>query len=90
MLLLVLAHIQVCGAASVRDLMELTGYSRTAMFRLLRMAKEELDVSVESVRGRGYEIRGWGVLNGKAVVIRHGGTVRKWIEKKSSRKPKGV
>ena len=89
-LLRVLAYIEVSGVARIRDLMDFTGYSRTAMFRLLRMAKDELDVSVEAVRGRGYVIRDWGVLSGKAVVSRHGAEVKTWTEKKSSRKSRSA
>ena len=85
-LLRVLAYIEVSGVARIFDLMALTGYSRTAMFRLLRMAKDELDVSVEAVRGRGYVIRDWGMLSGTAVVSRHESEVKTWAEKKSSQK----
>ncbi len=85
-LLRVLAYIEVSGMARMRDLMGLTGYSRTAMFRLLRMAKDELDVGIETVQGRGYVIRDWGVLSGKAVVSRHESEVKTWSDKKSSRK----
>ena len=73
-LLKVLAFIAIGDGPKIRDLMDLTGYSRTAMFRLLKVAKDELDVTVESVRGKGYVIANWGVLREKAVVARHGGT----------------
>lgn len=87
---MVLACIEVAGVAKIRDLMELTGYSRTAIFRLLRVAKDELDVRVEWVRGKGYVVRDWGVLSGKAVVSRQGEGVRAWIAKKSSKQATGA
>lgn len=74
-LLRILAMIEISGQAKIRDLSLFIGYSRTATFRLLRVAKIELGVSVESVRGRGYVIKSWGVLNDKAVVARHGDNV---------------
>lgn len=89
-LLLVLAYIAKTRTAKVSDLIGLTGYSRTALFRLFRIAKDDLMVRLVSVRGQGYEIEDWGLLNGDAVLKRYGETVEKWTGKKSSRKSRSA
>jgi|JI8StandDraft_1071087.scaffolds.fasta_scaffold641064_1 hypothetical protein len=82
-LLFVLAFIELSKSAKARDLIEATGYSRTAMFRLMRVLRDELGVVVDVVHGKGYVISEWGVLNKKAVIQRNEELVKSWIEKRS-------
>ena len=53
---------------SLNSLVEVTGYSRTAVVRLLKLARAELNVSYKHDRESGYVITDWGVLDRQAVL----------------------
>lgn len=83
LLLRVLARIAQ-SQCSVADLTLLTGISRTALFRLLAMARKELHVELIAVRGVGYTLVNWGVLDGAQVAKHYGEESKKWTGKKRS------
>lgn len=85
LLLRVLARIAQTQC-SVSDLVQLTGISRTALFRLLALARSELHVELVSVRGTGYSLVNWGVLDGAQVTKHYGEESNKWTGKRRSRK----
>ena len=63
-----LTLIETKRAKTLADLSCHTGYSRMAVVRLLKIAKDEMCMRVEWVRGRGYVINDWGVLDKECVV----------------------
>lgn len=83
-LLRVLAHVaqKSCSAEELAGVAEL---SRTAFFRLLVLAKEEFRVELVVIRGVGYRVADWGVLNPDAVVKLYGDEGRKWTARKRLR-----
>jgi hypothetical protein len=69
LVLQVLAHIEASPAAGIAEICTaIGGCSRPTFFRLLRAAKDDFNVGIDAVRGRGYVVRDWGVLNSKAVL----------------------
>lgn len=74
-LLKLLALIELKTPKSVPQLVEQTGNSRSALMRLLKMARDELHVGYEFVRSRGYVITSWGVLDRDCVLDRYAKTV---------------
>jgi hypothetical protein len=82
-LLKLLTLIETESPKSVLQLVEKTDSSRSVLMRLLRLARDELNVQYAFVRSQGYIITNWGVLNRELVLKSFAST----FDPKQSAKP---
>ena len=82
-LLKLLTLIETESPKSVLQLVEKTDSSRSVLMRLLRLARDELNVQYTFVRSQGYIITNWGVLNRELVLKNFAST----FDPKQSAKP---